>query len=283
MTPSAHARLLQRMLLLASTLAAAPGCASDGGPAGPMDTHAPDGAVPGTDIPCDVAQVVATECLSCHGDTPAGGASLSLTSQAAFAAPEGDTTTVADVALARMRDAENPMPPSGMLDEATIAVFEAWVSADTPVDECATGFEDPYDTPTVCSSGKTWTGGNEESPSMRPGHACISCHTREGEGPRFTFAGTVFPTAHEPNDCKGYGGGDAVLVIVDADGAEHEIRITNGSGNFGVSLSVPLPYAAKLRYDGRERAMKTAQTSGDCNSCHTEDGDDDAPGRVMLP
>jgi predicted CXXCH cytochrome family protein len=30
----------------------------------------------------------------------------------------------------------------------------------------------------------------------------------------------------------------------------------------------------------QERAMGVAQSTGDCNSCHTEKG---APGRIMLP
>ena len=38
---------------------------------------------------------------------------------------------------------------------------------------------------------------------MRPGHACITCHTQEDEGPVFAFAGTVYPTGHEPNECYG--------------------------------------------------------------------------------
>ena len=32
-----------------------------------------------------------------------------------------------------------------------------------------------------------------------------------------------------------------------------------------------------------ERAMVAAQTSGDCNSCHTLAGTNGAPGRIMLP
>jgi hypothetical protein len=43
------------------------------------------------------------------------------------------------------------------------------------------------------------------------------------------------------------------------------------------------PYKAKVTYMGRERAMVAAQTSGDCNSCHTQNGANSAPGRILLP
>jgi hypothetical protein len=38
-----------------------------------------------------------------------------------------------------------------------------------------------------------------------------------------------------------------------------------------------------VTYMGRERAMVTMQTSGDCNSCHTQNGANAAPGRIVLP
>jgi hypothetical protein len=34
---------------------------------------------------------------------------------------------------------------------------------------------------------------------------------------------------------------------------------------------------------GRERDMAAAQTSGDCNRCHTQNGAMSAPGRIVLP
>jgi hypothetical protein len=32
-----------------------------------------------------------------------------------------------------------------------------------------------------------------------------------------------------------------------------------------------------------ERVMMHAEMNGDCNSCHTEAGTEDAPGRIMRP
>jgi hypothetical protein len=36
-------------------------------------------------------------------------------------------------------------------------------------------------------------------------------------------------------------------------------------------------------YQGHERAMNAAPASGDCNTCHTQDGTMNAPGRIVLP
>jgi hypothetical protein len=33
----------------------------------------------------------------------------------------------------------------------------------------------------------------------------------------------------------------------------------------------------------KERAMVAAQTTGICNSCHTQDGTNLAPGRITVP
>jgi mono/diheme cytochrome c family protein len=116
---------------------------------------------------------------------------------------------------------------------------------------------------------------------MRPGNACISCHSR-GEGPRFAIAGTVYPSAHEPNDCNGTNADSATVTITDANGMVHELT-PNAAGNFYAAGAIALPYTASITAGGRTRAMAAKQTNGDCNSCHTQDGASGAPGRVMLP
>ena len=50
-----------------------------------------------------------------------------------------------------------------------------------------------------------WTGGNRGSADMNPGRACITCHSTMN-GPSLTIAGTVYPTAHEPDLCNGANG-----------------------------------------------------------------------------
>jgi hypothetical protein len=144
-----------------------------------------------------------------------------------------------------------------------------------------------YNTPTVCSSGKTWTGGDTGNAEMHPGVACDTCHKVLGSATTFPFdiAGTVYPTAHEPNDCDGLAG--AQVVVTDAKGTDHTLAV-NAAGNFYnldyvLIGAIPTPYTAKVVLNGKTREMITPQTNGDCNSCHTEQGDQAAPGRIMAP
>jgi hypothetical protein len=135
-----------------------------------------------------------------------------------------------------------------------------------------------------------WT--RREDEFMTPGRACTACHRIEGEGPLFDIAGTVYPTAHEPDDCNGADGttaDGAVVVIKDANGTERRFA-TNRVGNFGgTRTGIVFPYTAWVEYQGRTREMVSPQTSGDCNTCHTPagtttlDGGFAAPGRIMLP
>ncbi|HWA74001.1 MAG TPA: hypothetical protein VG937_16780 [Polyangiaceae bacterium] len=137
---------------------------------------------------------------------------------------------------------------------------------------------DPFGGASVCTSKTTWKSGNNQN--MRPGEACIACHATNG-APDFTIAGTVFPTGHEPNDCNGKGG--VTIVITDSKGTAHNITV-NSVGNFNFTGSLPTPYTAKVTTTaGASRAMLAPQTSGDCNSCHTEKGANGAPGRIVVP
>jgi hypothetical protein len=143
------------------------------------------------------------------------------------------------------------------------------------------GADGPYDTPSVCTSNQHWTRGDRGSSSMHPGGTCIDCHTKRN-GPSFSIAGTVFPTAHEPTDCNGVNGTGMTVVITGADGKVTNVPV-NSVGNFYSIATIAKPFHAKVVANGKERAMSAAQTSGDCNSCHTEQGANDAPGRIMAP
>jgi hypothetical protein len=46
--------------------------------------------------------------------------------------------------------------------------------------------------------------------------------------------------------------------------------------------SMPLPYRALVVRGTNILEMKTPQTDGDCNRCHSANGDG-APGRVIAP
>lgn len=117
---------------------------------------------------------------------------------------------------------------------------------------------------------------------MDPGHACNSCHTFEEEGPIFAIAGTLYPTAHEPDDCLGVNDLDVRVVITGSDGTEFTLA-PNKSGNFTLEHAVALPYTAKVVSPKGTRSMLTPQAIGDCNLCHTQQGANGALGRVFLP
>ena len=241
------------------------------------------GGTVATNLPCDVDAILVANCQSCHGTTPSGGAPMSLVTYADLAAPAktDPSQTTAQMCLTRVNSTAAPMPPTPpSLSAADIATLQAWVTGGMPMGNCSAGV-DPLGAAPQCTSGQTWNGGNEGSSRMNPGQACINCHaSRGGEAPRFSIAGTVYPSGHEPDLC--YGTSAAQIVITDAAGKTLTLT-PNSAGNFSSSTSVALPYHAKVVANGAERAMSAAQTSGDCNSCHTQFGANSAPGRITLP
>ena len=134
-----------------------------------------------------------------------------------------------------------------------------------------------------CASGMAWTGGNSESPLMRPGGNCISCHTSSGEGPRYQVAGTVFSVSNEADDCYGVQGVE--VVIEDANG--NEVRLsTNEAGNFFRRTSegdIALPASVRVEGPGGTNAMGSQVTDLNCMNCHTAAGANGAPGRILAP
>jgi len=287
--------------------------ASGGQSAGGSGGSVPTGSggstcVPGA-IPAAVQSLLAS-CSTCHGSTPLPKAPT-LLSYADLTRPStiNPSQTGAERAMVRLRSTTDPMPPAGAPrpSDADVAALQAWIDAGYPMTICpvgpgsggaggsggpggsggaggsGSGGSDPFAGPSVCTSKTNWTGGNRGSSSMNPGKACIACH-QMGEGPSFTLAGTVYPTAHEPDLCNGASGSSTGARIVITDAAGKVITLTpNAVGNFDYKGTVATPYKASVTYMGRERHMLTAQTSGDCNGCHTTSGAMSAPGRVLLP
>jgi hypothetical protein len=91
------------------------------------------------------------------------------------------------------------------------------------------------------------------------------------------------PTAHEPDLCNGANGTNSAQVVITGSDGVSTTLTPNGVGNFYYTGAVAKPFHAKVTYQGRERDMAAAQTSGDCNSCHTQTGAMSAPGRLILP
>jgi hypothetical protein len=204
---------------------------------------------------------------------------LGLVLGGAAAACGGSSTTTGSIV-----DADG----GGSTDEGGTATGEGGTGG--KVDEA--GVEttnNDYGTASVCTSGKKWTFGTAGSSSMEPGRACIDCHSMEN-APTFAVAGTVYPTAHEPNDCNGKAA--VQVILTDAKGQVFTLT-ANTAGNFACGsrarsgfqacAGFTPPYNAKVVSNGVVRHMVGAQTSGDCNSCHTETGTMSAPGRIMAP
>jgi hypothetical protein len=140
----------------------------------------------------------------------------------------------------------------------------------------------PFDGPTVCTSGRMWRGGDDGSPQMHPGRACITCHANQDDddAPRFAIGGTVYPTGHEPNDCNG--ATSAVVEVTDANGAVTMLPV-NAAGNFFTTRRIATPFPVAVLANGKRRMMNASPPRGDCNSCHTPEGANGAPGRITLP
>jgi hypothetical protein len=265
-----------------------------------LDAAADDaGADAGTtrplrDPPCALLATLASKCWGCHGESPRGPSKLQLVTYAQLTAPsDADASqTNAQRSLIRMQDTLTPMP-TGAIPRATaaeLAVLAQWIDDGYPVSQCGALADDPYEASTQCTSGVVHPPTVSENELMNPGRACNACH-RQGndeqgnDAPIFAFVGTLYPSAHEPDECDALGVESARVVVTDAHGTVRSAR-PNAVGNFMFeddSAAFLPPYTARVVYDGRERWMDLPQQNGDCNSCHDPAGNSEAPGRLLLP
>jgi mono/diheme cytochrome c family protein len=283
-------------------LVAVAGCTTEEAP----DTTDPPASVA---LPCDVAPIIQMHCLSCHGAPVRSGAPnpLSLLGFWQTPAASDPAVTNGELAVTRMNDAASPMPPAGLLSPEQIAVVAEWVAAGMPGGDCdaATPDDPALDAMPMCTSMDMWPAPQhfavgKGADEMFPGGPCIDCHVdpsaygQPEPGPLYDLAGTIYATAHEPDNCAGLDGlmvTDVVIHIEDANGAVWDLQ-PNRAGNFLLLPSglVP-PYSAKVISPGGVRAMSLKPMSGDCNLCHTDNGSsgpDDptgpiAPGRIVVP
>lgn len=253
-------------------------------------------------LPCDIAKILANNCTSCHGQALEGDAETHLLSRDDLIA-DFKGRVVAELAAERMRDNDAPMPPDNSTSEGDIAVFEQWVADGMPAGSCGeettSGGKDGgvshEPVKLTCTSGTHWTRGNHESPLMKPGTACIHCHAT-GEvlddhdddndddddfekGPTYYFAGTVYPSAHDENDCNGSDAVDTTrVVLTGADGKSLSLKI-NAAGNFYTKNTLAMPVKAKVVSAAGTKTMKDPVEDGDCNKCHTAESF--SPGRIV--
>ncbi len=77
-----------------------------------------------------------------------------------------------------------------------------------------------------------------------------------------------------------------VVQVTDANGKVYG-KQTNAAGNFfGYSYETPAlatPASARVMVDNHVRFVCGPQSSGACNGCHSADGKNGAPGRLVGP
>lgn len=270
----------RQLILVAAALACGCGDAIISGANGPGSGGGSAYGVSG--IGCDVATVLATKCISCHHSPPTGGAPYALVTRDQLLAPAPGFAgqTVAERCLARMKAATSPMPPApaSPATAAEIATYEGWVDAGMPAGTCNMG-------PT-CASQTFYPPGAEGSGDMNPGEACKACHASEAPSRVYAYMGTVFPSMHEQNRCLANPPAGVRVEILDQTGAVVATMTPfASSGNFYSHRSTALvaPYTARVVSGTRMSVMTTPQTDGDCNTCHSQDGLNGAPGRIIWP
>ncbi len=166
------------------------------------------------------------------------------------------------------------------VDAAAEAAVDAAPDADDPA----------FTGPSTCTSGRVGT--NQVGFDMLPGQACNACHRTRAMRFLMGFAGTVYPTGHEPDTCVGVDGEarGTRVVVTDAKGQELVLPV-RASGNFAALRSEPSvtrltgPFGIRVEEGGRVRRMQRTLVAGegDCNGCHTEQGTNGAPGRIAAP
>ncbi len=146
----------------------------------------------------------------------------------------------------------------------------------------------PYAGPLRCTSGVFLDPNAPATEEMTPGRACNACHadenasSGENEAPIYAFAGTVYPSAHEPDDCVGAFTPEVEVEVTDAVGNVLTAR-SNRTGNFMLEELIVFPATVKVRAHGRELAMEDPLSHGDCNVCHNDRGAERARGRILVP
>lgn len=273
------------------------GAAAGGGSSGSSGSAACGSTESG--MPAAVEAMLGARCLGCHGADPQSPMSLTSYEDLVAEAPSDASRSVAELVLERITSEDKPMPPGNGISVPAVEIeaFRSWLEAGLPLADAAP-CEDPpgagdggtppanEEVATVCTSNTSWDPNADEGRRMNPGKACIACHEqREGES-IVRIGGTVYPTLHEPDLCFGADTREARVIITQADDSEISLSLTN-TGNFSISVEdqaeLLFPIRARVEYQGRTRVMNTPQDSADCNGCHTERGNNGAPGRITLP
>ncbi len=171
-----------------------------------------------------------------------------------------------------------PRPGARQID-----AFEQWINAGYPHTGACTDFD--AGAPTTCASSAFYDMSSElPGELMNPGLSCPTCHIGGlNFYIAFSYAGTVMAGPHEKDRCKSLPPDGGRVEILEADGGAGFVFRPNASGNFKTLDAGPSPFIARISVGGRSRNSQATHTSGDCNTCHTEQGANGAPGRLTWP
>jgi hypothetical protein len=156
------------------------------------DAAISSGAAPIDDgLPCDVLQVLASNCQKCHSAAPMFGAPMSLVSYADLQKPSvsDPTLTVAQVAQKRINDQAAPMPPGGDMGADDRKALNDWLAAgakQAPETERACDVNHPT------RSEDYWKAGL----SPGPDETCYNFTNHQGQTVDDTTPYTVIPGEH---------------------------------------------------------------------------------------
>ena len=92
------------------------------------------GTPPGPGLPCDVAEVFERNCNGCHSTPPSYGAPMPLATWEGLQAPSAfnPNKKTYEAVAKRIHNTTRPMPPSGVMDAADLAIIDNWIAAGTP-------------------------------------------------------------------------------------------------------------------------------------------------------
>ncbi len=265
---------------------------------------------------CEVQPVVQAQCGACHGVNPVSGAPrLTTAAELSASSPAGGTMLDRSITRMETQPVSAAMPPNLGGAPSDIALFKAWRAnalapcnpntgggggSNTGGGSGATGGGSGTTgggtgatgggggsgpVMTTCASNLTWQVTHASPGFIAPPPLSPKLHTMKHKGPLEGFMGTVYPALHEAPLCmvSTVPSGVTVEILDMAGTVRRTFTISAFSdGNFhGGTVGSPSPYRARVKLNGVVKSeMLTAQTNGDCNSCHTAQGAQGAPGRI---
>jgi len=261
----------------------------------------------------DVHAALNTKCLACHGTS--GGFTLGST-----AIPLAEAEAYNNILLfvtGAASAAETPLlkKATGGLSHGGGTVFgtdsyeyvitAAWIEAGGSLDvsfdvntttTVTTTTNPGYDEPT--SPALSFIKNHYDGISPVQGQACIECHSRGGEDDIVRFGGTLSTYIHTENGEYYQDLNDYSVNVVGNMGSDFSAPVYSstsitGHNNFYKSTSSNFVSGELFTVyvkDGNGNVVNQSATNThssathrDCNSCHTKDGTNNAPGRVLAP